>query len=308
MTSATPGLALDLDQLRCFLAVVEQGSITRAAALLHLTQPAVSQKIRQLESGLGAPLLSRTTKGVTATAAGSLLAEGIPEVLAALRGLEVRVRRSLAPDAGQVALGSSDTAALYLLPDILARFRARHPDVALTLINRESHELRRLCLEGLLDFALVTLPHAPPRALVARVVARHSLVAAGPRLHPELAGSLVERERLALSPLVLLARGSSTRAAIERYLEPLPVPVTVALESSNIEVIKRYVRDGLGLSLLPGWVFSARDRRELTIARLKPRPPPVALALVHSAAKGLLAPARTLHDLIAQGLGRSSSE
>jgi DNA-binding transcriptional LysR family regulator len=308
MAPSPSALALDLDQLRCFLAVVEHGSITRAASSLHLTQPAVSQKIRQLESALGAPLLARTSRGVTATAAGSLLAEGVPAVLAALRGLERRVRGSLEPDAGQVTIGSSDTAALYLLPEVLARFRARHPAVGLTLVNRESRDLARLCVEGLLDFALITLPHAPPRALAARVVARHALVAAGPRRHHDLATGVIEREQFTRVPLVLLARGSSTRTAIERYLESLAAPPQVALESSNIEVIKRYVRDGLGLSLLPEWVFSSRDRRELALARLKPRAPPIALALVHSAAKGLLAPARALHDQIADDLVRRSSE
>src|SRR5262245_60090805 len=127
--------AYDLSELISFLTVVEQGSISRAAAELHLTQPGVSQKIRSLEAALATRLLTRTSRGVRPTASGQLVADGIPPLLATLRGLEQSVR--LAQAAEQVTLGSSDTAALYLLPDVIRRFRKRFPQCRLTLINRE---------------------------------------------------------------------------------------------------------------------------------------------------------------------------
>ncbi|MFO0980467.1 MAG: LysR family transcriptional regulator [Planctomycetota bacterium] len=285
----------DLRDLVCFLAVVDRGSISGAAAELHLTQPAVSQRVNALEAGLGARLLVRTSKGVRPTAAGERVAEGVPAVLAALRGVEQEVRQASVAD--HVVLGSSDTAALYLLPDPILRFRREFPACRLTLINRESRELIKLCADGSLDLALVSLPHHPPRTLVTRIVKRSAFVAVGPRRHPLFEGDIVTRAALAHQPLVLLGKGTSTRTLIDRWLEGCAEPPRVVLESSNLEVIKRYVARGWGVTVLPAWAITTPDA--LAVASLRPEPPRMAIALVRSATKQLSAAARQLVEMLA---------
>jgi DNA-binding transcriptional LysR family regulator len=170
-----------LEQLRSFVAVAEQGHVSRAAASLFLTQAAVTQQVRNFEHALGLQLLERHGRGVRLTDAGRSLAE---TCRAALRAVEVVDDSALAVkalEAGSLHLGASPTCATYYLPPHLAEFSRRYPGVKLSLTVEPSADLNRQVLAGTLDCALIE--GVPDPHLVHFEMARDELVLVAHRDH-----------------------------------------------------------------------------------------------------------------------------
>ena len=118
---------INLDQLRIFQAVAEARSFTRAAELVHLTQPGISKHIKQMEQYYGVPLFDRLGKKVALTQAGEILAEATQQIMDSITAAEQRIDDLKGLHGGKLALGASFDLGIYLLPGILAAFRDRYP-------------------------------------------------------------------------------------------------------------------------------------------------------------------------------------
>ena len=145
-----------IDELRQFLLVVEHGTVTEAARHAHLSQPALSAALVRLETYFGARLLSRGRHGATPTAAGDALIPRARAVLAALADARRAVAEIEGLVAGQVRLAAGGTAATYLLPPLLARFRRRHPELRIVLRELTPSQADRELEQGGVDLAVVT--------------------------------------------------------------------------------------------------------------------------------------------------------
>ena len=256
---------MDLHLLRSFREVARERSFTAAAKNLLLTQPAVSQQVKALETEVGERLLDRSGREVRLTAAGEILLEATDRVLALLDDAARRVKETRTADQGTVTIACGDTVALYLLPPVLSEFRTRFPRADVTVKNHSSREIVELILTGGADLGVVTAPPHLDPALEAAPLLDERLLLALPPSHPKAAAGFARLEDLSGENAVLLAKPSVTRAVIDRGLREAGATPTVVMESGNLEVVKAYVARGFGLSFLPAMAVTEDDRRRMAI-------------------------------------------
>ncbi len=291
---------MELRQLESFREVVREGSFTAAARNLHMTQPAVSLHIKALEQELDARLLERDAKGVRLTPPGEVLLEAAETVLASLDEASRRIRELESPERGVLLLACGDTVALHLLPPVLKAFRKAHPLAEVQIQNHGSKEIVERVMRRETDLGVVTRPPWLDPTIWARTIHVENLVLALPRKH-DLAGvKSLDLTHLQDEPAVLLAKPAETRYLIDRALGKAGVDVRVVMESSNLEVVKAYVRDGLGLSIVPEMALTGQDRRWLEIRALPDAFPQRRIALIRRKDRkpGLLV--MTLLELLAE--------
>lgn len=274
---------MELRQLLSLREVVREGSFTAAAKSLHMTQPAVSLHIKALEQEVGARLMERDARGVRLTPAGEVLLEAAETALAATDSALRRIRELEAPERGTVVVACGDTVALRLLPPVLQGFRQGFPDAEVAIRNHGTKRILDLVLRGDVDLGIVTRPPWLDPALWTRTLLDEPMWLATPLAHP-LAASDADRplavEELEGQAAVLLAKPSETRALADRGLRQAGVSVTVVMESGNLEVVKAYVADGMGLTLLPDLAIAKGDRERLALRPLPEDFPRRRLALV----------------------------
>ena len=232
---------LHLQQLAYLREVARQGSLTRAAEALHVSQPALSQALTELERRFGVPLFERAGRGRRPTAAGREAIAFAEEVLSLAEALGQRLAAHRGGDAGPLSVGMIDAASLYVLPDVVRRFRAEHPGVELKLTVATSEELLSRLRAFALDLAFVVGPVDAPD-LHAVEVLREPLYLYAPATDPAEPHA---------ARWVLYPEGSHTRGIIDAAFTRLGIRPAVALESGNPQVLRQMVAMGLGWSVLP---------------------------------------------------------
>lgn len=237
-----------LRQLQIFAAVAQRLSYTRAAEELHLTQPAVFAQVKQLEEGVGVPLLERIGKQLHLTNAGREVLATCRETLDALERLEMRLADMQGLKRGRLRVAIVTTAK-YLVPRLLGEFCARYPGIeaALTVTNREKL-LARLS-ENADDLVILG---TPPETLdvVATPIADNPLVVLARNDHPLVGSKNIPLARLAEEPFILREPGSGTRLATERHFARHGLPIHLRMELGSNEAIKQAIAGGLGVSVL----------------------------------------------------------
>src|SRR5215831_11379766 len=166
---------IPLPVLRTLQAVVSSGSFSRAAALLHLSQPAVSKHIHLLEERVGLPLLERVGKRPVPTSAGDVLLQHATRALAELDAAAEALAKMQGTVAGRVRLGTESMLSAHVLPPLYRRVRAEYPSVELAVATSTSAGLSKGLVDGELDLAVATLPMTD-RSLVATPFFREPLV------------------------------------------------------------------------------------------------------------------------------------
>src|SRR5437660_9765036 len=209
-------MAVSPAHLRTLHEIARLGSFSRAADSLHLSQPAVSLHVRQLEDGLGLPLLERMGRRAALTRAGAVLLEHGGRALDALEAAAARVRALRGVVAGRVRVGTGATASIYLLPPILRRLRARYPELELVIVTGNTPEIAKAVAENALDVAVVTLP-VRSRQLVVTPFYTDRLVAIAPPARRRRRPRAFTPRHLAPAPLTLSERGRTLRPALEGW-------------------------------------------------------------------------------------------
>jgi DNA-binding transcriptional LysR family regulator len=241
-------MALNLHLVRIFVAVADARSFTRAAEQLHISQPAVSKAIQELERQVGTTLLERGMGGVRPTEAGMILLRHAYTLFAAERAAEEELAALADLHSGTLHVGASTTIATYLLPAILGAFRARYAQIELTLTSGNTHEIAELMGNYQLDVALVEGPVDDPRIEVLPWRSDELGVIAPPD-HP-LAIRPVWARELAEYTMIVREPGSGTREVAEHALQTHGLELKRTLELGSTEAIKQAVIAGLGLSIV----------------------------------------------------------
>ncbi|MCY1361111.1 HTH-type transcriptional regulator BenM [compost metagenome] len=257
---------MDLRQLRYFVTVAEELHFGRAAQRLSMTQPPLSQQIQALEEELGVPLFVRTRRSVALTPAG---AQWLPEVrrvladAAALPGLAQRLARG---ELGSLSLAFVSTADYGILPDLLRRFRARHPAVQLQLREATSDVQLEALLEGTIDAGLVIRPQLPalPHGLAYLPLVSEPLVlAVADGWRP--AGGLAQDGKVSLreaasEPLIIFPRRSAPAFydIITGYYAREGLVPAIAQEAIQMQTIVSLVSAGMGVALVPASLCNLR--------------------------------------------------
>ncbi len=237
-----------LKQIQTFMEVARQGSVSRAAERLFITQPAVSMHIRQLEEVFGVALFEPHGRGIRLTDAGRAFADSAMTLMADLHELESLMAAYAGAKKGRFVLAVVSTAK-YFVPMLLVRFGQLFPDieVALHIENREN-------VLGLLarnEADLVIMGRAPANlATEAVAFATNPMGIIAPPQHALAGRARIPFAQLAEHAFVVRESGSGTRAAMERLFEQHDVALKVAMEMPSNEIIKQAVMAGMGLSFL----------------------------------------------------------
>lgn len=261
---------MDLRQLEAFTYVVETGSFSRAAELLHVSQPTISAHVTTLERELRLTLIARTTKEVCPTEAGHLLFEYAGQMLA-LRGQATEALRRYATElSGTVTIAASSIPSRYFLPNLITAFQKRHRDVKFDLRMTDSAGAVEQVACRTAEIGFCGTPPGNSKCL-AQEFADDRLVVVMPdqpdyRAYRQAGVSL---RRLAQEPFVVREKGSGTRKEMELFMREMGVDlseINIAAEASSNEDVESMVESGAGIAVLSK--SAAEENRRLLVIEL----------------------------------------
>ncbi|HSI58478.1 MAG TPA: LysR substrate-binding domain-containing protein [Ideonella sp.] len=252
-------------QLRAFLTLAEARNFTRAAAASHLSQPAFSALIRQLEQVLAVQLFDRSTRHVALTAEGEEFQAAARRVLAEFDNALSGVHERAARERGRVSVALLPSLAADWLPGVLAGFRAQYPGIELQVADVLSEPCIERVRSGEADFALAATRAETPE-LRAEVFCSDDFHLVCPAGHPLLQLRSVRPKDLAAWPFVHLSRTSSVRQYIDAATLPQALPAV--LEVEQLATVSGMVRAGLGISVVPALTLYQFRSPELAIRPL----------------------------------------
>lgn len=293
---------MELRQLRSFVTVAEQANFTRAAALLHVAQPSLSQQIRALERELGVPLFERTSRTVRLTAAGESLLPHARRALAAVEDAQHDLAEQSAAPAGPVRLGTTPTVAIHLLPAWLAGFLRRFPAIEVRLHEGGALALEGDLVNGAIDLAVVTLA-THHSSLEAQVILEEDLLLGVAPGHPFAGRESVALEEAVGEPFVLYREGYGLRESVLSACDQAGFRPRVVLDGGETETVLRLCAAGLGVTLVPRLALDGSPDRPIGIPVRSPTPRRT-LALAWRDERYLTRAARVLRDdLLLLGTG-----
>ena len=286
-----------LRQLKVFESVARHLSFSRAAEELHLTQPAVSMQVKQLEELAGLPLTEMIGKKVFLTAAGEEVARQARRVAQQLREAGEALDAMKGVRGGRLSIGVVSTAK-YFMPRLLAEFRRRKPGVEIDLRVHNREVIVRQLADNEIDLAVMG---QPPQdfATVAEAFADHPLVIVAPPDHPLAGRRQIAAKLLNGETFLIREPGSGTRTAMERFFADADIIPHHLMEMVGNETIKQAVMAGLGLSFISAHTIAL----ECEVGRLVKLPvagTPVMRRwfVVHRAEKELLPVAETFRSFL----------
>lgn len=235
-------------QLRVFNEVAKHLSFARAAEALHLTPPAVTMQIKELEGHVGLPLFDRQGRQVSLTTAGEYMLLYARKMLATLKDAEDAAARLQRLEVGTLTIGMVSTAK-YFLPRLLTQFRQEHSGIEIKLVVGNREQLVQMLQGNEVDIAVMG---RPPTELATRAepFAAHPHMFVAPTDHPLLKVGHPTTEHLRPYSFIVRERGSGTRAAMEKFMNSQRLEPRVVMEMTSNETIKQAVMAGMGLSFL----------------------------------------------------------
>lgn len=240
---------MDLAALRIFLAVAEERSFSRAAAKVHRTQPAVSQAVRRLEDSLGEQLFDRSSKSGTLTDAGRVLQNYGQRLVRLAEEAESAMRELRDLRRGRVLIGANEAAVHTLLP-LVARFRARVPDVAIDVRRVPARQIAVEVQQGSLDFGALTFRPSESGLLEVAIGTDELVLLVAPH-HPLAKRKQVSMEDVAKERVVAHNDPSPARERVLRLFEQRHIHLNLVIALPSLDGIKRAVEMKLGVALLP---------------------------------------------------------
>lgn len=287
-----------LKPLRAFCQVARLGSVSRAAEALFLSQPAVSLQLQALERETGQRLLERSGRRLVLTREGEALYELARPLVEGLDGLDEAFRQRLGGmQAAELRVAAGSSTLHYLLPPIVKAFQAEQPEVRLRLHNVTGSEGIEQLRSDAVDFAVGPMLDVPADLEYAPV---HTFA---PMLIMPLGHPLANKRNLQLadiSPfgLILPPQRMSTYRLVDAVFQRARVPYNVTLEVGGWDIVKQYVADGLGISIVTAICLTEADRERLQARSLAGFFPSRSYGVIKRKGKYLSAHARAFVDLI----------
>ncbi|RXZ79110.1 LysR family transcriptional regulator [Paenibacillaceae bacterium] len=240
---------INLEWYRCFYWIAKTGSLTKAAARLHITQPAVSHTIKQMEKKLGGPLFFRTSKGVNLTAEGEVLLRYIEQAFHHVDMGEKAIADMHHLNSGEIHIGASDTLCKYYLLPYLEHFHEQFPNVRIHITNRTTPETLLLLKEGTIDFGIVSLPASDKQIEFRKSSPLQDCLVGGKGFH-HLAHTTLSLRDIHQYPLLLLEQGGSTRKYIDQFAAANQQTITPEFELGSIDLLVQFALRGFGLAFV----------------------------------------------------------
>src|SRR5579862_6911520 len=255
---------MEIDQVETFLAVVMYGGFHRAAEALHVSQPAVSGRIRALEESLGATLFTRGRANPTLSAAGKALRPHAEQLLRIVASARQAVHELQPQTGGALRIAASLSVCTYLMPDVMQDYKSESPKVMVHLRSGNSMQVLKMVLDGEADIGVArSLNHPEVETMTLR---DDPLILVGHPGHPMAGKRQVRMEEVESWPLVFYDRGSSDWTLTQGLFRRAGLLPNVVLEVETIEAAKRMVERKLGFSFLPQISVTEEFRRRKLVA------------------------------------------
>src|SRR5580704_5637103 len=251
---------MELRSLHYFVRIAELGSITRAAAHLHVAQPALTRHVQRLEDELNVALFTGANRGVRLTEAGQKLLDGATRVLRDIERTGDEIRAQDAHPSGKIILGITPTLCPVLVPDLFGRMRRDYPMIELKVMHAGMVRLEEFVIDGRVDIALLS-ELSRSRLIVSTRLAEEEMVLVtqpGARRPGIVTGDELRRTSLIL--------GDGLRAAMDALLAGLEIELKVETELNDHETIRLMVQEGAGAAVLPLSSVSRECARGLVAA------------------------------------------
>jgi DNA-binding transcriptional LysR family regulator len=292
---------MELDQLKLFVDLVRVQSFTKVAELNYITQPAVSLSIQKLEDELGVKLLERTTRKVLVTEEGRILHEYARDILEKVREVRSVLLERQDRMLGTLSLATVHSVGLHELPVYLKEYIRRYPEVSIHIDYRLADAVCHAVLEGEADLGIIAYPEEVRANLHLIPFFEDELVLICNREHPWFGRNSVPLSALDGQSFIAFEAELPTRRAIDQILREHNVSVEVRMQCDNIEILKKMVEVGLGVSLVPA--FSVRDdlqRGSLASLEILDHKIKRPLGIVHRKGKALSRPQAAFVQLLTQ--------
>ena len=295
-------------QFEVFLAVARAGSFRAAAETLHLSQPALSQHVAELERELGARLFDRLGRRVALTEAGRILEDHAQRIFATLTSAQENVAELGALKRGSLLIGASTTPGIYVLPRLAARFQELYPGITLRVRIANSAAIEEQIRANELDLGVVGGHGVRPGEECLSAGLPDELVVVVPPKHAWARRREIGVELLAPERLLIREEGSATRQVTERALELAGAKIGPTMELGHTEAIKQAVMAGLGVAFLSVHAIRVEvETRRLSALRLRGHRVRRHFHVIHNQARTLGVAARAFVDLLARDGGSDRS-
>jgi DNA-binding transcriptional LysR family regulator len=264
---------MDLRQMSYVVAVVDEGGFTRAADVMHVAQPSLSQAVRSLEAELGVELFHRTSRSVRLTSAGEAFLEPARQALRDAATARAAVAEVVGLHAGRLDLVCLPTLAVQPAAELIGRFRAAHPEISIRLAEPEdAAAVARHIRTGTSEIGFAELPVAGDD-LVEHPLAEQEFVALLPTaVAHHLAGTArIQIATLARQPIITTPPGTSTRRQLDESTAAVGLDVNIAVETDHREAIGPLVRAGAGVAVLPADLADEIAGPDVEVRSITPR-------------------------------------
>lgn len=243
-------VTLNLHLLRIYVAVLDQGSFTRAAEALTMSQSAVSRAVQELERQIGTVLIERRARGIVPTTAGTILGDHARRIFAHERMAIEALNELRGLQRGRLAIGASSTIGIYLLPPILGVYHRQYPGIELFLDIGNTQQVMEHLLAYRIDVAYIEGPVPLHENLQITPWRNDELIVIAAPDHPLARRRDLTCADLEGAPFVLREPGSGTREVMEQALTARGITVRPVMELGSTEAVKQAVSAGLGLSMV----------------------------------------------------------
>lgn len=237
----------NLEYFKVFYYTAKCGSVTGAAAELSISQPAVSQSLKQLEHVLGVRLFVRASRGIRLTAEGELLYSYVAEGYERIRQGVEKVRQMQDMQAGEVHIGASDMTLRFFLLPFLERFHEKYPDIKVTVSNGPTPETLALLRDGRIDLGLVSTPFEEIEGISSRRVREIEDVFVAGRRFIAYKNRMLDFQELEGIPMIFLEGNTSTRSYMDSYLAANGVTLQPEFELATSDMIVQFALRNLGV-------------------------------------------------------------
>lgn len=291
---------INFESYKVFYHAARTLSFSAAAKKLFITQSAVSQSIKNLETKLGVQLFLRKGRELKLTREGEWFYGYVQQAVNLFRLAEAELSELKTLEAGEVRIGASDTICRYFLLPHLQKFNLLYPKVKIQFINRTSSQIREILNRGLIDFGVVTLRPGETGDNIQELTIVEDVFVASSHRFPSLQNRTIELQELANLPILLLEKVSTSRQNLDGFLAEHGVKLAPEIELESMELLVEFAKIGFGVAhVLKESAKESLDARELFIVQTKTKLPPRKLGLITNPELPLSQAAQGFLDLLA---------
>lgn len=266
---------VDLDLYRVFYTVAKCGSLTKAAEEIHISQPAISQAIKQLETQLGGKLFTRVSHGMQLTdTGGKQMFELVSQAIKMLNAAENSFKESRNVATGQIRISAADTIVTHFLMRYIKKYHDLYPNVNITFKNSTTKETLELIKSDKADIGMVNLPIYDKDVILTGQTGIIEDIFVGSDKFKDLFQKIIPLREIPDLPVLMLDQSTSTTKEINDFLDTMGIRIVPEFEAGSIELLVEMAKNGLGIACVPKrYVLDELEKGELHEIKVSPAMP-----------------------------------